>query len=281
MAAQEGQEDIVKLLLKSGADKEAQDNVRILLLLLLCIFLIYCYVLSHLATPFIPSMILSSSISFLIFIVYFDNYFSSTLPPSYPLSDLSLFSLPSSLSLLLHPSLPLTLLPSLSITLPPYLSITLPPSTPPSLSPFSTLFFTISSLRYFLHQCGWTPLLRASWKGHSHIVNILLDSEVDIEKANSVSTYTLSCYSCTSFPTPYLLQSISLELCMYHVTEYRTTSSRNVSRRDLSSSHLLQSSSPLLSQHIMLYLTITRVEGLHGPDQGGHRRPLGHREEAA
>ena len=27
MAAQEGQADIVKLLLKSGADKEAQDNV--------------------------------------------------------------------------------------------------------------------------------------------------------------------------------------------------------------------------------------------------------------
>ena len=30
MAAQEGQEDIVKLLLKSGADKEAQDNVSYL-----------------------------------------------------------------------------------------------------------------------------------------------------------------------------------------------------------------------------------------------------------
>ena len=29
MAAQEGQEDIVKLLLKCGANKEAQDNVRI------------------------------------------------------------------------------------------------------------------------------------------------------------------------------------------------------------------------------------------------------------
>ena len=29
MAAQEGQEDIVKLLLECGANKEAQDNVRI------------------------------------------------------------------------------------------------------------------------------------------------------------------------------------------------------------------------------------------------------------
>ena len=39
MAAQEGQEDIVKLLLKSGADTEAQDNVSFLLSLSLSLSL--------------------------------------------------------------------------------------------------------------------------------------------------------------------------------------------------------------------------------------------------
>jgi Ankyrin repeat len=59
MAAQEGQEDIVKLLLKCGANKEAQDNVRILFFLS---FVCFTFTSFHSLLP--PVSFLPSYLSF-------------------------------------------------------------------------------------------------------------------------------------------------------------------------------------------------------------------------